>query len=201
VAFWHRERTVLVMWEHLCDHSPVWSRGDDLDVGPIDVRSLGASEALRDDLAGWNRRCETAADPNDSLPEPTPPHEWRTLLGESFPLAARLQRELGDAWTVWCLSGGGDGGMREPSEFALERSGSGLPVLLRSSGPVGWSPTRAVPALGRFDAGLRRDLHAWRGAADRLVPAEHRAQALELCARMHAALPAGRVLWFGGADV
>jgi hypothetical protein len=32
-------------------------------------------------------------------------------------------------------------------------------------------------------------------------PAEHRALALELAGRLHAALGRGRVLWFGGADV
>ena len=189
------------MWEYTCSHSPIWSRSDDLDVGPIDARELGLAEALRDDLADWNDRCETAADPDDELPVPVTAREWRDLGAEAFALAARVQRGLGDAWTVWCLAGGGDGGLRDRGAFGLEARTSGVPVLLRTGGPVAWTPAAVEPALDRFDAALVRRERAWRGSGDRLQPAAHRADALELAGALHAALTAGRVLWFGGEDV
>jgi hypothetical protein len=201
VAYWHRERTVLVMWEYSCGHSPIWSRSDDLDTGPIDARELGLPEDLRDDLADWNDRCETAADPSDVLPVPVTAREWRALETEAFALAARVQRGLGDDWTVWCLAGGGHGGMRDRGAFGLEARTSGVPVLLRTGGPVAWTPDSVEPALDRFDAALVRRERAWRDSADRLPPAAYRADALELAGALHAALPAGRVLWFGGEDV
>jgi hypothetical protein len=201
VAHRHRERTVLVMWEYTCDHSPIWSRTDDLDTGPIDARDLGLPEALRDDLADWNDRCETAADPEDELPVPVTSREWRDLGAEAFALAARVQRGLGDDWTVWCLAGGGDGGLRDRGAFGLEARTAGVPVLLRTGGPVAWTPVAVKPALDRFDAALVRRERAWRGSADRLPPSAFRADALELAGALHAALPSGRVLWFGGEDV
>lgn len=120
---------------------------------------------------------------------------------EAFDLAARVQRGLGDAWTVWCLAGGGDGGLRDRGAFEHLRRSSGPQILLRDGGPVDWTPTRVASALDGFAPDLRRAVLAWRSAADRLPAAEHRAQALELAGRLHADLPAGRVLWFGGADV
>lgn len=200
MGFWGRERTVLVMWEYTCTHSPIWTRGDDLDVGPIDARELGLSEALRDDLADWNDRIETAADPSDVLPDPVLPAAWRALEAESYPLAARVQRELGDAWTVWCLAGGGDG-MLDAEGWASTRRFGGPQLLLDRTGVHGWSPDGVEPVMDRFGATLRREVLAWTAAADRLPPAEHRAEGLDLAGRLHGAIASGRVLWFGGAGV
>lgn len=189
---------MLVMWEYGASHSPIWSRSADLDIGQLDARDLGLPEVLRDDLADWNDRCEFAADPSDVLPEPASPRGWRALMGAAFPLAARVQRGLGDDWTVWCLAGGGDGGLRDREGFEYTRRTSGPRLLLDRSGIHSWSPDGGEPALGRFGASLRREVHAWVGAADRLPAAEHRADALELAGRLHAAITRGGVLWFGG---
>ena len=138
-----RTRTVLVMWEHRCEHSPLWSRSGDLPIGNLDARDLGLPEDLREDLADWNRRCEGAADPSGSLPAPTSSAEWRRSMTEAFPLAARVQRGLGAEWTVWCLAGGGDGGLHDAYAAELRSSGA-APVVLRTGGPVEWSPDRVI---------------------------------------------------------
>ncbi|TDS80697.1 hypothetical protein CLV52_1264 [Amnibacterium kyonggiense] len=189
------------MWEYWCEHSPIWARSTDLDVGQLDARELGLPEDLRDDLADWNRRCEAAADPDDLLDRPPTAAESRATGVEAFALAARVQRALGAAWTVWCLAGGGDGGMREPGAFRYLQRSSGPQVLLRDGGPVDWTPTHVAPALDDFAPALRREALVWRASADRLEPAEFRARALELAGRLHGALEHGRVLWFGGGDV
>lgn len=193
-------RTVLVMWEHSAEHSPIWSRSAELDGGPIDVRDLGLDETLRDDLADWNRRCEVAADPSDLRGRPPTAGEVREREVEAFALAARVQRGLGDPWTVWCLGGGGDGGMREAGAFGHLRRTAGPQILLRDDGPVTWTPSTTEPATDRLDASIRDELTTWRAAGGRST-AEHRAAGLELAGRLHATLPRGRVLWFGGRDV
>lgn len=196
-----RERALLLMWEHTAGDSPLWARSADLDAGQLDAAELGLSERLRSALEDWNDRCEIAADPDDLLPTPTTPDAWRALEVEAFALAARVQRALGDDWTVWCLAGGGDGGLRDRGALGLEARTRGVPVLLRSEGPVAWTPDGVEPALERFPDALRRRVHAWQATADRTSPAACRADALELAGALHAVLPAGRVLWFGGEDV
>lgn len=192
---------MLVMWEYFCAHSPIWARSRDLDIGQLDARDLGLPEALRDDLADWNSRCEIAADPNELFVDATTPSGWRALQAEAFGLAARVQRGLGDDWTVWCLAGGGDGGLRDPGAFGSTRRSGGPQLLLTASGIVEWTPDWTEPRLDRFGATLRRELHAWIGSVDRLPPAEYRADALETAGRLHASLASGRLLWFGGEDV
>jgi hypothetical protein len=193
-------RTVLLMWEYTAGDSPLWARSPDLDAGQLDAVELGLPEHLRSALEDWNDRCEIAADPNDLLPARTTPAAWRALEVEAFALAARVQRALGDGWTVWCLAGGGDGGLRDRGACGLEAQTRGVPVLLRFEGLVAWTPDGAEPAVERFPAALRRRVHAWHAAADRAAAATRRASALELAGALHAALDAGRVLWFGGED-
>lgn len=185
------------MWEYTAAFSPLWSRSPDLGIGQLDARDLGLPEELRSGLADWNARCEGAADPDGLRPVPVSATEWRLLRAEAFVLAARVQSALGDAWTVWCLAGGGDGGLRDAGGSGVE---GGRPVLLRTGGAVTWTPDAVEPALDRFDAGLRRRIHAWVGAADRLPPAAVKADGLELAGALQAALPSGPVLWFGGGD-
>lgn len=189
------------MWEYSCAYSPIWSRGADLDTGPIDARDLGLDEALRADLADWNERCEVAADPSGMLPEPTGPSAWRALMSEAWALAARVQRGLGDDWTVWCLGGGGDGGLRDEGAFASARRTGGPHLLLDRRGLHEWTPARESPALERLQPALRREVHHWLDGADRTPAAENRAAGIELARWIGSSLPGSRVMWFGGDEV
>ncbi len=191
-----RRRTVLLMFEYSCEYSPLWSRSDDLEIGPVDAADLGLDGAVREDLAAWNRRLDTAGMAEiEGRPAPVdvprPP--------EAFALAARVQRGLGDAWTVWCCGGGGDGGLRGDGWSARRRQGTVL--LLDRGGLHDWSPDGADPAADLLEPETQEAVRAWTASAERLMPGEHRARALELCGRLQDALLGTTLLWFGGEDV
>lgn len=187
-----RVRTVLVMWEHACDYSPLWSRSEDLEIGPIDGTDIGLDPLLVEDLADWNRRlvAEGDADGSEAFPGTV------ARAAESFRLAAQVQRVLGDRWTVWCCAGSGDGDLRN-ARYRPFRDGQPL-LLLRDDGVVDWSPAGATAAEG-IEPATAGAIEEWRTAP--LMPAERRVLGLELCALVQDERRDARVLWFGGEDV
>lgn len=208
-----RVRTVLLMWEYGCEHSPVWSRSGDLEIGPIDVTDLGVDPALREDLASWNRRIEVAADPNDAYPaDQWGPEWWEAQEVEAFALAVRLQRALGSSWTVQCVGGSGDGDLDADGLHRFQVQDGRAQLLLHDGALRLLAPPSAQRSPLEVPAELRDAIHDWVALGNRRArtgseepggvdPGEHRLHGLELAHRLAAEVPNARILWFGGEDL
>lgn len=207
-----RRRTVLLMWEYACEHSPVWARSEDLEIGPIDVADLGVDAVLREDLAAWNRRIEIAADPDDLSGDWYGTAWWEAQEVEAFALAVRLQRALGSSWTVQCVGGSGDGDLDDDGLHRFQVQDGRAQLLLHDGALRLLAPPSAQRSPLNVPAELRDAIHDWVALGRRRArpgsedpggvdPGEHRLHGLELAHRLAAEVPNARILWFGGEDL